>query len=94
MQVNPLLMQVNPLIAALHASLVVNDASLHFKALQVVVVAVVVSSVHQPSLPLKSVQVSVFLKLMHYGNGESTHPFYVVTQVLEGWNATHAESVL
>ena len=73
-------MQVNPLIAVLQASFVVNDASLHFSGLHTVEFAVV-SSVHHPSLPLKSVQPSVFLKVLHNGNGESTHPFYVVTHV-------------
>ena len=80
MHVNPLEVQFIPLIAALQASLVVNDASLHFSGLHIVELAVV-SSVHQPSLPLKYVQPSVFLKVLHYGNGESTQPFYVVTQV-------------
>ena len=83
MHVNPLETQVNPLTAVLHASSVVNDASLHFSGLHAVEFAVV-SSVHQPSLPLKSVQPSVFLKVLHYGNGESTHPFYVVKQVFTG----------
>ena len=73
-QINPFVTQVSPLTSVLHPSFVVNVASLHLSGLHEVELAVV-SSVHHPSLPLKSVQTSVFLKVLQGGNGESTHPF-------------------